>query len=68
MKQRILRGILVIPAVAGASRSLPAQVGTSVPSYPVRPPNPREHAKDMTTSVEIGPKPLEPANDSILAI
>jgi len=52
----------------GDFRSLPAEVGASGPVVPVRPLRPLEFPQTMTASADVVIPPMEPANDSILAL
>lgn len=67
MRPRIYRFALVQVTPAGNFRSLPTEVGSAFPQVPVASPRPMEHPQVMTTTVEVGIPPLEPANDSTLA-
>ena len=58
---------VIIPAPAlGGTRSIPAEVGTTVPIFPIKSISPREHPQDMSFTAGIRLKPLEPGNNSIL--
>lgn len=60
---------VIIPAVSlGGFRSFPAEIGSAVPSYPVRDPRPLEHPQEMTNAAETRVPALEPANGSSLAL
>jgi len=68
MKPKIYRAVYKTIMPIGNYRSLPTEVGTAVPSSPVRDPRPLVHPAAVTTTVEIGVATMEPANDSILAL
>jgi len=52
----------------GNFTSCPAQVGSAAPSYPVSPSRQLEHPQEMSNAAETKVLPLEPANESSLAI
>ena len=67
-----IKYIRVVPITVfplGNFRSLPAQVGTSAPLNPVRPPRHFEYPQEMTiTCPDLIIPPREPTNDSTLAL
>jgi hypothetical protein len=67
MKPRYYRIITRTFAPLGNFRSFPTEVGTTVPSFPIRDPRPLVHALPLSMTVEVGIPPMEPANDSTLA-
>ena len=59
----------VVPTIArpmGHHRSLPSEVGSTLPDLTVRSPHPAEHPYPMSGVVEVGVRPLEPGNASTL--
>jgi len=68
MPIKYLRGVSVKALPLGKFWSLPAEVGTSAPLNPVRPPRRFEYPHEMTyTAPELVIPPMEPTNDSPLA-
>ena len=67
MKPKYIGLVSVGIAPVGHYRSVPAEVGSPIPSYPVLDPAPMEHPQEMSGTVEVGIPPMEPANDSTLA-
>jgi hypothetical protein len=58
--------VLIMPL--GTYRSLPAEVTSTVPSIPVRPPKPLTHPQDRSKTAPDGTfASMEPANESTLA-
>ena len=68
MKPKYLRAVPYPGYSLGASRSIPAEVGSACPDFLIVQPRPLEHPESMEFTVEIGFPPLEPVNDSTLAI
>lgn len=68
MKAKFYRIVPVRSSLLGDSRSIPAEVGSACPTNPVVQPRPLEHPESMSLTVEVGFLPMEPVNDSILAI
>jgi hypothetical protein len=66
----VIIGVVSVPVHdLGESRSVPATVGSPVPSFPAIPPRPAEHPQAISTPAGDNViEPLEPRNDSMLAI
>ena len=61
--------IVILPASQrGGTHSIPASISTTVPQIPVRESGPKEFPTVPTTGAGIHLKPMEPGNNSILAI
>lgn len=58
--------VLIPGTNLGGTRSVPAEIGTTVPDIPIRSINPREHPQEMRITAGIRLKPLEPENNSTL--
>lgn len=67
MRTKYLRIVSLPIMPIGNFRSLPAEVGSPFPVYPVLPPRPMEHPQAMSWTSEVGIPPMEPANNSTLA-
>lgn len=67
MKPKYIRLVPVFVAPIGHYRSLPAEIGSASPLYPVPAARPLEHPQVISTTVDVGIPPMEPANDSTLA-
>ena len=68
MKAKIYTSVMMPVTQIGNFRSSPAEVGSAVPSYPVAHPRPLEHPLEMANAAETRLPPVEPANDSNLAL
>lgn len=68
MKQKIYRMVPLQVQPLGNFRSLPADIGLTVPFVPISAPRHFVHPQDVSQTTGIAIKPLEPRNDSILAI
>src|SRR5580704_14130735 len=51
---------------AGVPRCFPAEVGSALPRPEFKPPTRQEHPAEMSTTVDSGVRPKEPANGSSL--
>ncbi len=67
MKTKIFRIVPLASMPLGSFRSLPAEIGTAVPMYPLVEPRSLVHPQPMSQAVEVGFQPLEPVNGSTLA-
>jgi len=67
MKPRIFRMIQIVSMPLGNYRSLPTEMGSAAPMYPVKEPRPLEHPQDIVATVDVGMPPMEPLNGSTLA-
>lgn len=68
MKAKIYRAVMVPVMPLGNFRSFPAQVGSTIPSYPVAHPRPLEHPQGMSNAAETQVPSVEPVNGSNLAL
>lgn len=68
MKVKYLRIVSFPTYLLGNSRSMPAEIGSACPTLPVVQPRPLEHPESMSLTVQVGFPPMEPVNDSTLAI
>lgn len=58
---------VIIPAVTpDNTRSIPAEVGITIPQMPIKSITAREHPQEMTITAGNRLKPLEPENNSTL--
>lgn len=61
--------IVILPTLQrGGTRSIPAGISTAIPLIPVREESPKEFPAVLTTGAGIQLRPMEPGNNSILAI
>ena len=67
MQPRIYRFVNVPVIQVGQPLSMPAQIGSPVPAFPVRETGPVEHPQVMTPTAPIGIPPMLPVNGSTLA-
>ena len=68
MRPKYLRVVSIPVRPVGNFRSLPTEIGSPVPGYPVLSPRPMEHPQEMTGTVDADVRPFEPTNDSSLVI
>jgi len=63
-------GVALVPVHGlGETCSIPPSVGSPIPGFPVVPPRPAEHPQALSTPTSDNTiVPLEPRNDSMLAI
>lgn len=67
MKTKYYRVVARPVMPLGHYGAVPAQVGSSAPSYPIGNPRPMTHPQRMSLTAESGFQPLEPTNGSTLA-
>ena len=68
MKTKIYSVRMVTTLPLGTFQSMPAEIGSANPSYPVKQPRPLEHPTQMSNAAEFRVLPLVPENGSTLAL
>lgn len=68
MKPKIIKIVPITVLPMGNFRSFPTEIGTACPLDPAKNPNPKEHPQQMSQAIDLRLYPMEPGNDSTLAI
>ncbi len=68
MKTKIYTAVLIPSMPLGNFRSFPAQLGSAIPSYPIKHSRPLEHPQGMSNAAETQMPAVAPKNDSSLAL
>jgi hypothetical protein len=68
MRPKIQRAITVPSGYLAVSGSIPAEIGLASPRFRIFDPRPLEHPHVMTTAAGVQFFPMEPTNDSSLAL
>ena len=63
---RFFKFVLIPLITLGNTRSIPAEVGITIPKMPVKSITAREHPQEMSITAGVRLKPLEPENNSTL--
>lgn len=63
---KFFKFVLIPTSVVGSTRSIPAEVGTTIPNIPIKSASPREYPQEMSITAGTKLKPREPGNTSSL--